>query len=45
MLGIGKRTKIDKLEIRWPQPSDRVDTFTDLPLDRYITVVEGVGIK
>jgi hypothetical protein len=45
VLGIGKRTKIDKLEIRWPQPSGRVETFTDLPLDRYITIVEGVGIK
>ena len=45
VVGIGKRTKIDKLEIRWPQPSGRVETFTDLPLDRYITIVEGVGIK
>jgi hypothetical protein len=45
VLGIGGRTKIDKLEIRWPQPSGRVETFTDLPLDRYITIVEGSGIK
>ena len=45
VLGIGKRTKIDKLEIRWPQPSGRVETFTDLPIDKYITIVEGVGIK
>src|SRR6266436_2083814 len=45
ILGIGKRNKIDKLEIRWPQPSGRVETFTDLPIDRYITIVEGVGIK
>ena len=45
VLGIGKRTKIDKLEIRWPQPSGRVETFTDLPIDRYITIVEGAGVK
>ena len=45
VLGIGGRTKIEKLEIRWPQPSGRVETFTDLPLDRYITIVEGSGIK
>ena len=45
VLGIGKRTKIDKLEIRWPQPSMRVETFTELPIDRYITIIEGVGIK
>jgi len=44
VLGIGARTKIDRLEIRWPQPSGRVDVFTDLPTDRYITIVEGSGI-
>ena len=45
VLGIGNRTKIDKLEIRWPLPSTKVETFTELPLDRYITIVEGSGIK
>jgi hypothetical protein len=45
VLGIGSRTKIDKLEIRWPQPSGQIEVFTDLPIDRYITIVEGVGIK
>ena len=45
VLGIGKRTKIDRLEIRWPQPSGKVEVFTDLPIDRYITIVEGQGIK
>ena len=45
VLGIGARTKIDRLEIRWPQPSTRIDVFTDLPIDRYITIVEGSGVK
>jgi len=45
VLGIGKRTKIDRLEIRWPRPSDKVEVFTNLPIDRYITIVEGHGIK
>jgi enediyne biosynthesis protein E4 len=45
VLGIGNRTKIEKLEIRWPQPSGRIETFTDLPIDRYITIVEGSGIE
>jgi hypothetical protein len=45
VLGIGKRTKIDKLEIQWPQPSGRMETFTGLPLDRYITITESAGIK
>ena len=45
VLGIGNRSRIDRLEIRWPSPSTRVDTFTDLAPDRYITIVEGSGIK
>jgi hypothetical protein len=45
VLGVGARTKIDRLEIVWPQPSGRKEVFTDLPIDRYITIVEGAGIK
>jgi len=41
VLGIGKRSRIDSLEIRWPQPSTAVSRFTNLPADRYITIVEG----
>jgi hypothetical protein len=41
VLGIGKRTKIDWLEITWPQPSGVTQRFTDLPLDRYIIIREG----
>jgi hypothetical protein len=43
VLGLGKRTRIDWLEIRWPQPSGKTERFTDLPIDRYITIVEGQG--
>ena len=45
VLGIGPASKIDSLEIHWPQPSGRVERLTDLPIDRYITIVEGKGIK
>ncbi len=45
VLGIGKRTKIDWLEIKWPLPGEAVERFTDLPIDRYITIVEGQGIS
>lgn len=45
VLGMGKRARIDKLEIRWPQPGGRLETFTDLPTDRYIIIIEGSGIK
>jgi len=43
VLGIGQRPKLDWLEIQWPQPSGRLERFTDLPIDRYITIVEGEG--
>ena len=43
VLGIGKRTKIDWLEVTWPQPSGRTERFTDLPIDRYLAIVEGQG--
>ncbi len=43
VLGIGARTKIDWVEIVWPQPSGAVERFTNLPIDRYVTLVEGTG--
>jgi enediyne biosynthesis protein E4 len=43
VLGIGKRAKIDWVEIKWPLPGGKTERFTDLPIDRYITVVEGQG--
>jgi hypothetical protein len=45
VLGIGKRTKIDWLEVRWPEPGGTTERFTDLPIDKYIIVVEGEGIR
>ena len=43
VLGIGKRVKIDWLEVAWPQPGGTKERFTDLPVDRYITIIEGQG--
>ena len=43
VLGFGKRSKIDWLEIKWPQPSGAIERFAELPVDRYITIVEGKG--
>lgn len=40
VLGIARRPKIDWLEVKWPLPGGRVQRFTDLPIDRYITVTE-----
>lgn len=43
ILGIGRRTHIDWVEIKWPEPSGRVERLANPPIDRYITVVEGEG--
>ncbi len=43
VLGIGAAPKIDWLEIAWPQPSGRVERLTQLPVDRYVRVIEGRG--
>ncbi len=45
ILGLGKAGKVDWLDIRWPKPSTRVDHFTDLPVNKFLTVVEGKGIE
>ena len=45
ILGIGKRARIDWVEVKWPQPSGAVERFVDLPLNRYVTLVEGSGGK
>lgn len=42
ILGVGTATKIDSVEIRWP--SGRVDRLTNLALNKYVKVTEGVGV-
>jgi hypothetical protein len=44
VLGIGERTRIDWLEVKWPEPGGTTERFTSPPTDRYITIVEGEGI-
>jgi hypothetical protein len=41
VLGIGKKAKLDWVEIKWPGPSSLVQRLTDLPIDRYVTITEG----
>src|ERR1700756_248242 len=43
VLGIGARTQVDWVEVKWPGPSEVVERFTNLPLDRYIILEEGAG--
>jgi len=40
--GLGKRSKIELLEITWP--SGQVDRLKDVPVDKIIAVKEGAGI-
>jgi hypothetical protein len=43
VLGIGQRAKFDWIEVQWPQPGGKLDRIVDLPIDRYITIIEGTG--
>ena len=45
VLGLGTAAKIDWLEVTWPQPGGKTERFTSLPVDRYVTIVEGKGIQ
>jgi enediyne biosynthesis protein E4 len=40
--GLGKRSRIDALEITWP--SGRIDRLANLPIDQIVAIKEGVGI-
>jgi hypothetical protein len=40
--GLGKRTRIDSLEITWP--SGQIDRITNVPIDKILAVKEGAGI-
>jgi hypothetical protein len=44
VIGLGSAGKLDWLEVRWPRPSQRVDRFDSLPVDRYLRLVEGKGL-
>jgi hypothetical protein len=41
VLGLGQREKLDWLEVQWPLPGGKTERFTNLPVDRYIRIVEG----
>jgi enediyne biosynthesis protein E4 len=45
LLGLGDAEKVDFVEIEWPQPSGRVERLEDIPLNRYLRVVEGKGVQ
>jgi len=40
VLGVGKATKMDWVEITWPKPSGKLQRIENPPLNRYLTVRE-----
>ncbi len=41
--GLGKATKIDKLEVRWPGKKSKSQVFKNVPVDRFLEIAEGSG--
>jgi hypothetical protein len=44
IIGLGTAKQLDWLEVRWPSPSSCVQHFTTLPVNRYITITEGLCV-
>jgi hypothetical protein len=44
VIGLGPATSLDGLEIQWPAPSTRRERIENVPIDRYLHIVEGKGI-
>jgi hypothetical protein len=42
-IGLGKNKKIDLLEIKWSD--GEVETYKNIDVDRYITIIQGAGIQ
>ena len=40
-VGLGSRTSIDSIEVRWPNATGTLETITDLPVDRVVRLHEG----
>ncbi len=45
ILGLGRVTKLDSLEVTWPGPNGKTERFPEVPVDRYIEITEGKGIS
>jgi hypothetical protein len=43
LFGLGPDALVERLEIRWP--SGEQETLENIPADRYVTLVQGVGIR
>jgi hypothetical protein len=45
VLGLGSTSRLDWVEVKWPGPRGTVERFSHLPVDRYVTLVEGTGVR
>ena len=41
--GVGRAAKIDVIEVKWPT-TQKVERFTDVAANQFITIKEGAGI-
>ena len=39
--GLGQATRVERLEVRWPDRKHGVQVVQDLPVDRFVTVTQG----
>jgi len=44
ILGLGA-AKLDWLEVKWPGPKGKVERFTEVPVDCYVTITEAKGLE
>jgi len=45
ILGLGRATKLDWVEVKWPGPNGKTEKLAELPVDRYVAITEGKGIS
>src|SRR3954469_19083829 len=41
--GLGQATRVDRIAVRWPDGAE--EQWTDVPIDRIVTLIEGTGAK
>jgi len=45
VLGLGRASTLDWLEIVWPGQPGKPERIANVPVDRYVTIVEGRGVQ
>ncbi len=43
VLGLGQASAVDWVDIQWPEPDRLTERFTQLPVDQYVTIQQGLG--